>query len=181
MTLVEDNRHKKVFQFIKRLVEVPLGYSTDDLILLRSFVSQDYPAFIPLIDEYVKLAERSALDISGVGGRRIPATNTRRSGSSDMHLFDLLREKKLFQSNADLAEFAGKILPGIKGNRFDKMSRGDIAVRIIEHLETKDRRTREELEASMREAMSPERTIKPIERQSFLSKWEKIIKGTQQL
>ena len=82
--------------------------------------------------------------------------------SRDMLLFDRLREKKLFPSNSELAEFAGNILPGIKGNRFDKMSRGDIAARVIEYLETKDPRTREALEASMRDAMKPHRK-RPIE------------------
>jgi hypothetical protein len=176
--LVQDNRHKRLLQFIKRIVDVPLGYSRDDLVLLRSVSSREYPTLVRLIDEYIKLAERSALELPPESERGVPVGSTnRRFSSGDMHLFDLLREKKLFPSNSDLAEFAGKILPGIKGNRFDKMSRGDIAARVIEHLETKDRRTREELEASMREAMRPDRA-KPTERQSFLSKWESIIKGT---
>jgi hypothetical protein len=175
--LVQDNRHKRLLQFIKRIVEVPLGYSRDDLVLLRSVSSREYPTLVRLMDEYIRLAERSALEIPHESERRIPVGKNRRLSPGDMHLFDLLREKKLFPSNSDLAEFAGKILPGIKGNRFDKMSRGDIAARVIEHLETKDRSTREELEASMREAMRPDRA-KPTERQSFLSKWESIIKGT---
>ncbi|HEV2495261.1 MAG TPA: hypothetical protein VG204_19560 [Terriglobia bacterium] len=176
--MVQDNRHKGLLRFIRRIIDVPLGYSRDDLVMLRSLASKEYPDLAPLIDQYVRLAERSALDIStGVpSGMRVSAL--RRTKVGEMHLFDLLREKKLFPSNSDLAEFAGKILPGIKGNRFDKMSRGDIAARVIEHLETKDRRTREELETSMREAMEPAHA-KPIERQSFLSKWEKIIKGTK--
>lgn len=144
--------------------------------MLRSVASREYPSLVPLIDEYVKLAERSATDVHAPGH---PAA--RRSVGAhreDMHLFDLLRERKLFPSNADLSEFAGRILPGIQRHRFDKMSRGDIAARIIEHLETKDRSTREELEASMREAMKSG-SPRPTERQSFLSKWEKIIKGIQ--
>jgi hypothetical protein len=176
--LVQDNRHKGLLRFIRRIIDVPLGYSRDDLVMLRSVASKEYPELVPLIDQYVKLAERAALDIpvGGAGGTQVSALRRTRA-ADQMHLFDLLREKKLFPSNSDLAEFAGKILPGIKGNRFDKMSRGDIAARVIEHLETKDRRTREELEASMREAMKPTHA-RPIERQSFLSKWEKIIKGT---
>ena len=96
-----------------------------------------------------------------------------------MHLFDLLREKRLFASNTDLASFAAKVLPGIKGNRFDKMSRGDIAARIIEFLETKDSSTRRELEASMREAMDSTISGRAVDRRSFVSKWEKIIKGIE--
>jgi hypothetical protein len=176
VTLVQDNRHRRLLQFIKRIIEVPLGYSKDDLILLRSAASREYPLLVSLIDEYVRLADRSTLDLPSGNERR--ARNVTSRESRDMHLFDMLREKKLFPSNSELAEFAGKILPGIKGNRFDKMSRGDIAARVIEYLETKDPRTREALEASMRDAMKPDRK-RPIERQSFLSKWERIIKGTQ--
>lgn len=175
MSLVQDNRHRRLLQFIKRIVEVPLGYSKDDLVLLRSSATKDYPAFVPLIDEYVRLADKAAIDLSSTERR----SGARSPGPSDeMHLFDLLREKKLFPSNAELAEFAEKILPGIKGNRFDKMSRADIAARMVEYIESKDPGTRRELVASMREAMKPHRT-RPTERQSFLSKWEKIIKGTQ--
>lgn len=163
-----------MLQFIKRIADVPLGYSREDLIMLRSVASREYPSLVPLIDEYVKLAERSATDVQAAPGTKV----SKRPTSREMHLFDLLRERKLFPSNSDLSEFAGNILPGIQRRRFDKMSRGDIAARIIEHLEVKDRRTREELEASMREAMKSSPT-KPAERQSFLSKWEKIIKGMQ--
>jgi hypothetical protein len=176
MILVQDNRHRRLLQFIKRIIEVPLGYSKDDLILLRSAASREYPALVSLIDEYLRLADRSTLDLPSGNERRTRSVSSRES--RDMHLFDMLREKKLFPSNSELAEFAGKILPGIKGNRFDKMSRGDIAARVIEYLETKDPRTREALEASMRDAMKPDRK-RPMERQSFLSKWERIIKGTQ--
>jgi hypothetical protein len=109
-----------------------------------------------------------------------PALRKDRKATSDqMHLFDLLREKRFFASNSDLANFAGKVLPGIKGNRFDKMSRGDIAARIIEFLETKDARTRRDLEVSMREAMNSTNSGRAVDRKSFVSKWEKIIKGIQ--
>ena len=173
--MVPDNRHKRILQFVKRIIEVPLGYSKDDLVLLRSFASSEYPACISLIDEYVRLAERSSLDLPGV---RAPLESTVARESNDMHLFDMLREKKLFPSNSELAEFAGKILPGIKGNRFDKMSRGDIAARVIEYLETKDPRTRKALEASMQDAMKST-SEEAYRAASFLSKWERIISGTQ--
>jgi hypothetical protein len=95
-----------------------------------------------------------------------------------MHLFDMLRDKRLFNSNSDLADFAGRVLPSMSRHRFDKMSRGDIAARIIEYLETRDRNTREQLEASMRTAMATG-VEKPADRKSFLSQWEKIIKGIE--
>jgi len=58
------------------------------------------------------------------------------------------------------------------------MSRGDIASRIIEFLETKDRKTRQGLEASMREAMASSPGRNTV-RKSFFTKWEKIIKGIE--
>jgi hypothetical protein len=58
------------------------------------------------------------------------------------------------------------------------MSRGDIAARIIEYLETRDRRTREQLESSMRAAVESG-TERASDRRSFLSQWEKIIKGIE--
>jgi hypothetical protein len=62
--------------------------------------------------------------------------------------------------------------------RFDKMSRGDIAARIIEYLETRNPRTRQTLETSMREAITAG-SVKTSDRKSFFSKWERIIKGTE--
>ena len=95
-----------------------------------------------------------------------------------MHLFDLLRERQLFPSNPDLSEFAGRVLPSMSRKRFDKMSRSDIAARILEYLEKKDSRTRKSLEISMREAMKTGRQGK-VDRKSFQSEWEKIIKGIE--
>ena len=43
----------------------------------------------------------------------------RRNTEEQMHLFDLLRDKRIFASNNDLAAFAAKIFPNIKSNRFD--------------------------------------------------------------
>ena len=154
---------------------MPAGFSKEDLMIFRSIASRDYPTLVPIMDEYLRLAESSDVERSadilgpGRGKGRLDATS--------MHLFDMLRDKKLFPSNSDLSEFAGRVLPGMSRARFEKVSRADIAARIIEYLETKDLRTREELEASMRSAIivSP----KASDRKSFFSQWEKIIKGTQ--
>jgi hypothetical protein len=97
-----------------------------------------------------------------------------------MHLFDLLRDKRLFATNSDLADFAGRVLPGTSRYRFEKLSRGDIAARIIEHLETLDPQTRDRLEESMREALeSSKAEILKRDKKSFFSKWEEIIKGIE--
>ena len=54
----------------------------------------------------------------------------------------------------------------------------DIAARILEYLEKKDSRTRKSLEISMREAMKTGHQGK-VDRKSFQSEWEKIIKGIE--
>lgn len=110
--MVQDNRHRRLLQFIKRIIEVPLGYSKDDLVLLRSVASREYPALVPLIDEYVSLAESSTLDLPSGNERRARNITTRES--RDMHLFDMLREKKLFPSNSELAEFAGRFSQALR-------------------------------------------------------------------
>jgi hypothetical protein len=172
--VVQDNKHRGLLQFIKKIVEVPAGYSKEDLAMFRSAASMEYKALVPLIDEYLHLAEKS--DTETRSEQSSLSSRPRREEATPMHLFDMLRDKRLFPSNSELSEFAGGILPGIRRNRFDKMSRGDIAARIIEYLETKNKRTREELEVSMREAMASSST-RPSDRKSFFSKWERIIKG----
>jgi hypothetical protein len=165
-----------LLSFIKKIIEVPLGHSKEDLMTFRSIASREYPSVVPLIDEYLQLAERADTEL---GERpQAKAKSSKRGDAESMHLFDMLRDKRLFPSNSDLSDFAGNILPNMRRNRFDKMSRGDIAARIIEYLETKDRRTRHDLEASMKEAMATG-SDKAADRKSFFSKWEKIIKGIE--
>ncbi len=178
--MAQDNKHRALLNFIKKVVDVPLGYSKEDLVNFRSLAFRECSFVVPLIDEYLKLAEKSDSDV-----RLRSETNSKASRDSiskrspaDMHLFDLLRERRLFPSNSDLSQFAANVLPNMSRHRFDKMSRGDIAARIIEYLETRDPRTRQHLEASMRDALTspPDR---PANRKSFLSKWERIIKGIE--
>jgi hypothetical protein len=173
--LAQDRRHRGLLLFLRRILDVPLGFSKADLVTFRSLSSKDYSALTPLIDEYVRLADRSDTDALLAGPPRRTKVSAK-GAARQMHLFDLLRSKKLFKYNSDLADFAGRVLPRMSRHRFDKMSRGDIAARIIEYLETRDPRTREELENSMRSAME---SGSDRERRSFLSEWEKIIKGIQ--
>jgi len=177
--MVTDYRHRGLLRFIRKILDVPLGYSKDDLVTFRSIASQQYRSLVPIIEEYLRLAERSDSDAKTTLLSSMRREATEEAGRPEtMHLFDLLREKKLFPLNSDLSEFAGRILPHMSRNRFDKMSRSDIAARIIEYLETLDARTRKQLESSMRSAMtaSPKRRA---DRKSFLSTWERIIKGIE--
>jgi hypothetical protein len=132
---------------------------------------------VPIIDAYLQLAEGADTEVPLSTPDRA-AKPARSATAGQAHLFDMLREKQFFPMNSDLSEFAGKVLPSMSRHRFDKMSRAEIAGKVIEHLETLDPRTRQALEASMRDALNtgPGRTS---DRKSFVSKWEKIIKGIE--
>lgn len=170
--MVQDRRHRSFLLFMRRLVDIPAAYSFDDLLEFRDAAKRYDPSLLKVIDAYLELAYRSRTRVT------TKARRPKAGEQSEMHLFDLLRDKRLFPSNNDLSEFAGRVLPTMNRNRFDKMSRADIAARIIEYVETRDEQTRQALVSSMREAVtaSPPRAT---ERRSFFSKWERIIKGLE--
>jgi hypothetical protein len=179
--VVQDQKHRSLLLFIRKIVEVPLGYSKDDLLVFRSVASREYPALAPLIDEYIGLAERADTNVIPAAGANSKARGKRPVASTEqMHLFDLLRDKKLFPSNSDLSGFAARIIPSMNTlTRWGKMSRAEIAAKIIEYMETCDPRTKRALETSMRDALVSG-ADKPTDRRSFFSQWEQIIKGTHQ-
>lgn len=174
--MVQDHRHRSLLQFIKKILDVPLGYSKADLITFRSIASRDYSTLVPVIDEYIRIAEQADTDVAPSGAGSSSRRSKVPADAAQMHLFDLLRDRRLFPSNSDLSDFAARVLPSLTRKRFDKMSRGEIVAKIIEYVETRDAKTRRDLEASMRDAMvaAPEKTS---DRRSFFSKWERIIKG----
>ncbi len=171
--MTPDKRHSALLRFVSKIADVSAGYSKEELVEFLNVAERQYPSLIQIMVEYLRLAERSDTRMASFAAkksRRDPGT---------MHLFDLLREKRLFPLNSHLSEFAGRVLPNMSRRRFDKMSRGDIAARIIEYLETLSPRTRRELEDSMREAMNTDGAARRASRKSFLSKWERIIKGIE--
>jgi hypothetical protein len=173
--MVVNNKHDAWLKFARDILNVTVGRSKADLIKFRDIAFSDYRALLPIIDEYVRLAQNSDSDVD------LPRAPRRKStGPKQMHLFDLLREKTFFPQNLDLARFASRVLPSLRNYRFDKMSRGNIAARIIEFIES-DPKTKETLERSMREALEDlsGRPHEESERNSFLSKWERIIKGDE--
>lgn len=161
--------------FTKKMMDVAAGYSKDDLLQFRSLASHDYRILVPLIEEYLRLAERSDTEVIAAPDRVRP-TKSAKQQPGEMHLFDLLREKRLFPSNNDLVEFAQQILTNVPSGRFGKISRPEIAAKIIEHLEMLPGETRAKLEASMRDALKSG-SKRPTDKSTFLSKWERIIKG----
>lgn len=170
-----DKRHDAWLKFSSDVLDVPAGRSKDDLYIFRDLAHRHHRALVPIIDEYIRLAEISDSDVRP----KRPAVRATRKGPKQMHLFDLLREKTFFPQNLDLARFAERVLPHLRSYRYDKMSRSDIAARIIEHIESRDPETRDTLEESMRQALADMsgKTAKEVDRRSFLSKWESIIKG----
>jgi hypothetical protein len=170
-----DRRHEAWLKFQRDILGVTMSRSTDDLRQFRSVARHENPSLVRLIEDYIDLAERSETDV-----RLRPPLRAKRAKTQPMHLFDLLREKTFFPQNLDLSSFAARVLPRMRAFRFDKMSRSDIAARIVEHIENSDPGTREALENSMRDALSAltGRSPRDAERRSFLSQWERIIKGT---
>lgn len=172
--VTSDKRHDAWLKFVRDVLDVPIGRSKSDLISFREVAHYQQKHLVPIIDEYIRLAEASDTDVRAkrpIGRASVVP--------KQMHLFDLLREKTFFPQNLDLARFAERVLPHLRTYRYDKMSRSDIAARIIEHIESRDADTRSVLEKSMREALA-ETSGKPpkeVERKSFLSKWETIIRG----
>ena len=52
--MVQDQKHRSLLLFIRKIVEVPLGYSKDDLLAFRNVASREYSTLVPLIDEYIR-------------------------------------------------------------------------------------------------------------------------------
>jgi hypothetical protein len=136
--LVKIRRHDAWPTFARDAANVAAGYSQDDLFAFRHLAQTEYPALVPIIDGYIDLITRSETGVVPRGIARKPEKQPK-----SIHLFDLLREKTFFPQNLDLARFAARVLPGIKTYRFDKMSRGDIAARIIEHIEASEPKTKD--------------------------------------
>lgn len=173
-----NRKHKAFLSFVSKMTAIPSGYSREDLIRFRDLATREFPSLVQLIDQYVDLARRSEVDHLSPGASdrsrpRAPLVHE----AQPVHLFDLLRSRKLFPTNTDLADFAGRILPGMVRKRFDKMSRGDISARIIEYLETLEPHTKRRLEVSMRQAASSSMPKRKAAKDSFFSEWEQIIKG----
>lgn len=178
MAVYQDD-HRAWLTFIRKAADLAADYSLEELWSFRNSARLESPMFLRLAEAYVDLAERSSTGTGIVRGSR---PSKRKRNGSQMHLFDLLRERTFFPQNLDLAQFASRVLPHMRSFRFDKMSRSDIAARIIEYLEGQtDPGTRDRLESSMREAMTEtkRRPVKQADRKSFLTKWEKIIKGIE--
>jgi len=172
-----EDRHKFWLEFARKIIDVPLEYSKDDFLAFRSIAMREQPALVQVIEAFIQIIDRSELDIEL---RRLSSRKGKKH-AQPLHLFDLLRSKQLFPQNLDLAKFASRVMPHMRSFRFDKMSRSDMAARIIEHVEQSNPPARKRLEESMTIAMAAMRyrASKKVDRYSYLSKWEKIIRDIQ--
>src|SRR5262249_25678123 len=67
--LVQDYKHKSLLTLIRKIVDVPAGYSKEDLVTFRSIASRQYPALVPIMDEYLRLAEKSDTELFHEGSQ----------------------------------------------------------------------------------------------------------------
>lgn len=100
-----------MLNLLRKIIDVAAGYSKEDLVNLRSVASKEFPAFVPIMDEYVRFAETADSEVAPKG-TRLGSKPAPRGSADSMHLFDMLRDKRLFPLNSDLADFAGRVLPG---------------------------------------------------------------------
>jgi hypothetical protein len=172
--LSTDNYHDEWLKFVRDVLNVPVGRSKQDLFAFRDIAAREFPTLVPIIDDYLELSSRSNTSVPAVKNRA-----PRQARPAQKHLFDLLREKTFFPRNVDLGRFAARILPDLNTARFEKLSRSEIAAKIIDYIEERDPNAQTTLEKSMRDALAElnKNPNKQNERESFLSKWERIIKG----
>lgn len=169
-------RQQDYFRFVSKAADLVSEYTYEELSLFRRMARKSSPGMMPVISGYMEMLRRAGepeLSRSETGRSETLNGNSR----TNVHLFDLLRSKELFPTNVELAQFASKVLPGMANRRYDKMSRAEIAARVVEYLETLPTEKSSRLEELMRDAIANKSTRR--DRQSFFSKWERIIKGIE--
>lgn len=177
-----DRDHRTWFGFLERLAVLSREYSIEDLRWLKKEAVGRYPSAIPMIDACLSLAasDNRALRSEPVSDEKPP-----KSGQADVRLNSPLSAALLnaerFPANSDLVAFARSILPTFPELRFDKMGRGRIVDTIIAHMQKAAPETRGSFERALLQsghANSDDVTNPKGARSSFLSDWERVIKGT---
>lgn len=175
--MAHNSADREFLAFVSKLTELLSSYSSKDLRLFHRLARRGFPSILPVVEACIQVAEsRRARTWKTPTKSEIVQGLDRSEG---LHLFDLLRSKKLFPTNSGLADFAARVVPKMTRKRFDKMSRSDIAARIIDYLETLDSNKRRNLEVAMRKAIASISAGMKEEPQSFFSQWERIIKGIE--
>jgi hypothetical protein len=180
----KEAEYRRFMNFISSLSGLVSEHSARELIDYRKLARRSFPSLVPIVDSLLYVTDIEQRRSGGLlqheaSARARPLNYVNGDVSSPpRHLFDLLRSKELFPTNSELALFAASVLPGMTRKRFDKMSRADIAARIIEYLETLNIEKKRRLEESMRNAIQTKSSSRR-DRQSFFAVWEGIIKGAE--
>ena len=166
--------HTQWLEFLKKAADLPIGYTIDDLLWFQTVAKRQYPSLAPLVAACIHLAQDANLKISVEGTDRF-VIKKRSIAANRGDLLSILRDPKLFPRNSDLSRLATRLMPNMHAYRFDKMSRGEIALRVLQYLESTDQKTRSQLESALRDAaeLPPETED---QRQGFVARWENVIR-----
>ena len=166
---MSENQHKAWLDFVRKAMELPIEYSIGNLEKFRRISQDQYPALVKVIESYISLIRQSSINEVSSSKKSASSSKTLSTNSDHVPLLDLLRDTRIFATNRDIASFAQKIVPNMRNYRFDKMAKSDVALRIIQYLETLNPKTRQMLEASMRESLNAPQT-QAGQKKGFVSK-----------
>ena len=172
----EPNRHKALLRFASEVAEIVAKYSVEELMDLHRHSLQGFKFMTSFIDATIEAARMGETDMLIEYAESGAMSKSPSRGLKSNHLFDLLRAKELFDTNADLADFAQRLFRGMASKRYDKMSRGEIAVHIVEYIENQSPMARRQLESMLRKALKNRRFARTGADESFFSEWQRIIK-----
>ena len=175
--MMNDRDHRNWFGFLEKLAALSREYSVDDLRWLRKEAAHRYPSAIPLVEACLSLASSDVrptkVDVPTNASSHIKHHVAARAS---LPVSQALSDISRFHSNSDLIKFAKATMPELPDLRFDKMGRARIVDTIVAYAQRAPVAVRRDFEMALlgREmASSPSQTGS-----SFLSSWEKVIKGT---
>src|SRR5690349_14869514 len=108
---------------MRKVLAVPMDHSLEELHAFVRLAWKENPSLAPVVEDYLRLARRAETRID-------QPVRSSGGGVDQMHLFDLLRQKRFFPRNSDLAKFAARVAPEMRTYSFEKMARSDIAARV---------------------------------------------------
>jgi hypothetical protein len=171
-----DRDHRKWLSFLQKAAALPMDYSVEDLLWLKSIAAKQYPSLVPLISACVTLIRGEEAK-----GERSEAPEHRAAPSRfEMAALDPLinafLDTKRFPSNSDLIRFAKINIPSMPDYRFDKMSRQRIARTVAGCVMRAPPDVVKAIEKQVWPRDAAGRV--PKEAASFLAGWENVIKNS---
>lgn len=171
-----DRTHTLWLEFLKKAIDLPAGYSLDDLRWFEEVAKQQFPNLAPLIGACVTLASVSGNVNGSQKSRRQPTKDDTQSTSESATeiLTSMMKDVTNFPKNSDLVRFVTDILPQEKAARFDKMSRDEIVKWFVRRYGSIDDRTRFRVVSALK-ALHQDAGIERTS-PSFVTKWQNIIR-----